>query len=233
MKHIGACFCMLWVLQGCNDEPAGAESYFPLQSGLRWTYRVTTTRGSEQQETHFEQYNAEPESIDGVFHTARITDQGTRYYVRETDEGIYRAAKRTLVALYPQVDNLPHWILKRPLRIGNAWSNPSHPYVLRRLHPYEDNLASGINFKMAYQIKAMNDSVNVPAGLFHNCIRVDGDAQLSIYADARTGYQDIEISTTEWYAPGVGLVKLVREEPLTGDVFTGGKIVFELERFKR
>ena len=63
-------------------------------------------------------------------------------------------------------------------------------------------------------------------------LRVEGSAQLSLYSDARLGYQEIPIKTTEWYAPGVGLVKLVREEPLDTEVFEGGTITLALARFE-
>ena len=125
------------------------------------------------------------------------------------------------------------WILRRPFQVGSNWSQDTHPYVLRRLQPYEEQLAKNIEFKMAYQIGALNDTVEVPAGRFDDCIRVDGEALLTVYADGRTGYQDININTSEWYAPGVGLVKLVRTEPLDSHVFAGGSIVIELERFDR
>lgn len=46
--------------------------------------------------------------------------------------------------------------------------------------------------------------------------------RLHPYEDSLTrGYRDIQIRTTEWHAPGIGLVKLVREEPLDTDVFQG------------
>ena len=166
-------------------------------------------------------------------HAVRVTDQGTRYYIRATDDGIFRVAKRTLVELYPRLDKARRWILKQPLQLGNTWSYETHPYVLHRVQPYKESLAKGINFKMAFQIASLTDSVDVPAGRFEKCIRVDGDAQLTVYADGRTGYQDIKINYSEWYAPGVGLVKLIREEPLDTDVFVGGRVVFELERFER
>jgi len=233
MKGLSIWLGSLCLLLGCSKESMDTDRYFPLQSGLRWTYRVTTEPVGIRKNERFEVHNSDPELVDGVLHAVRVTDQGTRYYVRDTDDGIFRAAKRTLVELYPQPDRPLRWILKRPFQPGNTWSNETHPYVLRRLQPYEESLAKGINFKMAYQISALADTVDVSAGRFENCIRVDGDAQLTVYADGRTGYQDIQINTTEWYAPGVGLVKLVREEPLRSDVFAGGRVEFELERFER
>lgn len=233
MKRTTACLCMLWLLPACNDPGGEADSYFPLASGLHWTYRVTTESMGSRLQERFEQYNADPERFDGVLHAVRVTDEGTRYYVRETGDGVFRAAKRTVVELHPKPDTPPRWILRRPLQIGNTWSHETHPYVLRRLDPYEESLTKSVTFKMVYQIASLNDTVEVPAGRFENCIRVDGDAQLTLYIHGRTGYKDIGITTNEWYAPGIGLVKLRRDEPLDAEVYAGGSVVFELERFER
>lgn len=225
------CLLMLCLTTACTRESADSASYFPLAAGMQWRYRVTTEVEGRLDVSRLVQRNIGIEELDGVPHTVRVTDNGTRYYVRDSKDGIMRTAKRTIVELKPQPDRPPRWILRRPFAVGNTWSQETHPYVLRRLHPYDNRLARNIEFKMAYQIAALDDTVDVPAGRFENCIRVDGDAQLTIYADGRTGYQDIAVNTSEWYAPGIGLVKLVRSEPLSGEVFAGGQIVMELEGF--
>lgn len=233
MIRLSACIGLLALCAACDRHRDDPDSYFPLEPGLGWTYRITTEIGGRQTESQLVEHNDGIVQIDGLPHTERVTDQGTRYYVREDQDGVYRAAKRTIVEIKPQPDDPPRWILRRPYEVGSNWSQESHPYVLRRLHPYEAQLAGNIQFKMSYQIGALGETVEVPAGRFEGCIRVDGDALLSLYADARTGYRDIEINTREWYAPGVGLVKLVRTEPHSSDVFGGGKITLALERFKR
>ncbi|MCB1773385.1 MAG: hypothetical protein KDI88_07190 [Gammaproteobacteria bacterium] len=217
------------LLGGCGKDTG--PSHFPLEPGLRWTYQVSVEVGNDRQMLTLTESNSDTVDLNGIAHTVRVTDQGTRYYLAETEQGVFRSAKRTIVETRPRRDDDPRWVLKQPYQVGTSWSQETHPYVLRRIHPYTEKLARSINFKMAYQIGALDDTVEVPAGRFEHCIRVDGEAQLSIYADGRTGYQDIDINTTEWYAPGVGLVKLERNEPLTGEVFAGGRIVLELEQF--
>lgn len=49
---------------------------------------------------------------------------------------------------------------------GTSWSNDTSPFVLRRIHPYEELLTRGMNLKMAFQIAAENETVVVPAGRF-------------------------------------------------------------------
>lgn len=81
---------------------------------------------------------------------------------------------------------------------------------------------------MNYRIASQDETVVVPAGKFEHCLLVEGDATLTMFADPMTGYTDIPVKTREWYAPGVGMVKLERTEPLETSVYKGGRYVFEL-----
>jgi hypothetical protein len=221
------------LLVSCSNASNENSSYFPLQQGLRWDYLVTTRVGNSIEQSEFSIRTGEQTSIDNIPHGVRITSDGTRYYITEDNGGIYRSAKRTLVESKPGIDDPPHWILKYPMQTGTNWSNQTYPYVLRRIYPYEERLTRGMNLKMTYQIAALDDTLVVPAGRFDNCIRVEGEATLTLYADARSGYEEILINTTEWYAPGTGLVKLLREEPLNSEVYAGGSVVYELKSLQR
>ncbi len=217
------------ILASCSNEPMDSSSYFPLQEGMQWDYSVTTDVNDTIRHANFSIRMGEPESIMGVPHAVRITSDGTRYYIVENIDGIYRNAKQTLIESKPTIESSPHWILKYPFRSGTHWSNPTYPFVLRRIYPYTERLTRGMNLKMTFQIVAEDETVVVTAGRFDNCIRVEGEANLTLYADAKSGYEEILINTTEWYAPGVGLVKLLREEPLSNDVFAGGQVLYELK----
>jgi hypothetical protein len=219
------------LLNGCSEQHASQQdSYFPLTLDMKWTYRVTTEVAGRIETREFEESNSDMALLHNHPHRVRITSEGTRYYLRSVDEGIYRNAKRTIVESKVRMDKEPHWVLKRPYQVGTSWSNLTYPYVLRRISPYEQTLTRGSALKMAYQITQLDAEVDVPAGHFKNCLLVEGEAQLTLYADGREGYQDIEINTREWYAPGIGLVKLIREEPITGRVFSGGKVTYELSK---
>ncbi|MBT2971587.1 MAG: hypothetical protein KME56_16420 [Candidatus Thiodiazotropha sp. (ex Ctena orbiculata)] len=233
MKIFPVAIPLVLLLASCSKPSIDSSSYFPLAQGLRWDYLVTSRVGDSIQLSDFSIHAGSEESINDAPHSVRITSDGTRYYIAENSSGIYRKAKRTLIENRPSIDDPPHWILKYPLRKGTHWSNPTYPFVLRRVYPYEERLTRGMNLKMTYQIASENDTVVVPAGRFDNCLRVEGEANLTLYADAKSGYEEILINTTEWYAPGVGLVKLLREEPLVNEVFAGGNLVYELKSLHR
>ncbi|MEJ2592862.1 MAG: hypothetical protein P8178_15970 [Candidatus Thiodiazotropha sp.] len=227
-RTIPIALCVL--LSTCAKSPAPGD-FFPLGSGLSWRYEVTRVFKSRIEHAAFSEVNLERVEYGGHQATVRRTGEDNHYYVTRRGDGIYRVAKRNVAQSAPHQDKEPRLILPLPPRVGATWSNHSQPYALRRIHPYEDSLTRGVGFDMTYQLVANDDSVEVPAGRFEHCLRVEGSAQLSIYSDARRGYQEIPIRTTEWYAPGVGLVKLVREEPLDTDVFQGGTITLALSEF--
>ena len=54
----------------------------------------------------------------------------------------------------------------------------------------------------------------------------------TVLADARIGASEVPITQTEWYAPGVGLVLLEREEKLDTLQIVGGKVRMQLLSFE-
>ena len=86
---------------------------------------------------------------------------------------------------------------------------------------------------MTYTIEATGQTVDTRAGRFPDCLRVKGKAAMRLYADPVQGWRDMPLATTEWYCKGVGLVKLVREEPSEGATFlTGGTLTMELTQWQ-
>jgi len=222
--------CAALVLVGCQQNPQG---YFPLQEGLSWTYRVTTEREGGRSSEVFRVRNVEHRTEGGVTHAVRRTENGTDYVIAEDDTGIYRIAKRLVVQLEPVPDPHPRYVLRKPLQPGTSWTMTSHPYVLQRMYEAKDVLRRTMSVEMAFEIEDTAASVRVPAGTFDNCVLVVGRGTLPIYTDAVDGWADVPVVSREWYAPGVGLVKLERIEPLNTHSFVGGTRTFELTGFSR
>lgn len=225
-------FCLSW-LAAC-DKPA-SDDYFPLNQGLRWEYQVTIEHPErlDSKLLVIETLGQMSLKEEGV--SIRATSDGTDYYLAQRADGIYRLAKRSLVENEPRLDASPRMVLPLPIAQakGKTWSTISQPYLIERVYEGMDVMtADMLQFPMTYSVLSLNETVEVSAGSFSDCILVEGQTDLSLYADARTGNTTIPITTREWYAPGVGLVKLEREEPLNTDVYKGGKITMELVRFE-
>lgn len=222
----------IFCLQGCGSsvEP---DNYFPLHKNLQWTYLVNSELGEYSSKHYLEIKNIDSKIFNGIPVTVRRTSDGTDYYVTANETGTYRVGKRRIIQIDAEKDPTSRMVIPYPgsLHLDQSWSSISAPYAIHRLTPYESGMNRKVKLQMTYVLADNNDEVKVPAGEFKRCLRVEGSGQISIYADAKNGHQDIHITTTEWYAPGVGLVKLVRNEPLNTEVFKGGRITLELTNF--
>lgn len=217
------------ILSGCQSDDI---SHFPLHAGARWTYAVSeTTEHGVRTEHNLAIRNLGAANVEGTTLHVRRTSSGTEYYIGRDDTGTFRAAKRTIVEAVAQSDAERRYILRHPLQVGTNWRAPTHAYIVQRVHPYRERFHRSTRLTMHYQIASVNDAVTVPAGVFRDCIKVTGEATLALYVDPRSGTHEIPIMTSEWYAPGVGLVRLERHEPLNTSQFSGGKVVIDLTEY--
>lgn len=223
----------LFLLQACDQS--ASDDYFPLNKGWRWDYQVTIEHPERLATKQLSIENSGETQLKEQTVSVRQTSDGTDYYIAQRADGIYRVAKRSLVESKPQLDAIPRMVLPLPIAQakGKTWSTISQPYLIERVYEGMDVMtADMLQFPMTYSVLSLDETVDVAAGSFSHCILVEGQTDLSLYADARTGNSIIPITTREWYAPGVGLVKLEREEPLNTDVYKGGTITMELVKFE-
>ena len=228
------------LLASCNSSSNtenGNTDYFPLDKGLSWEYRYETalTGGTPTVKTLKIDNLGEQKLGDKKFKVRR-TSNGTDYYFKQDESGIYRNAKRTIVETKAAFDASPRLVLPLPTpkKPGKSWSVITQSYTLHRVLPhYEPPFENTAHFYMTYSVVGVDREITVPAGVFKNCLLIEGQAQVDQHAGSNQGKGEIEITTREWYAPGTGLVKMERIEPLDGDVFKGGKIVMELLKVSR
>lgn len=225
------------LLAGCGSE-IPPDDYFPLQEGVTWTYQVTEDLTDYQIEREFSITNMGPADLGGDYENEpvylRRTSDGTDYYLLSDDSGIYRVAKRTLIEFDPRYEPAEVRVFPNPgdIDLGRVWSANTRAYALHSVASFAVDDPGDKDIEMEYEISSIDASVTVPAGTFDKCIEVTGTAIFPLYADPRLGYQDVFLTQKEWYAPGVGLVKLTREEPLDLEIFKGGLITFELQNIQ-
>lgn len=225
----GCCVALAMAgLGGCQPPDPG---YFPLRDGASWEYRLTQSWSDGERSDRYAVQNLGAALPDGRPVTIRRNDRGTDYYIERNQQGIARVAKRTAVESVPRPDPEPRYILKFPLRPGSEWRVSSHPYLLKRLLPYRERFNRDLDLVMHYSIVSDRAQVSVPAGRFTDCLLVRGEGILRIYADAVAGVSEVPVSSLEWYAPGVGLVKLERREELDTTQIIGGTARLELVRY--
>lgn len=224
---------------GCDSntvqsQTSDSENYFPLGKGLVLEYaHEFALTGGEPIISKFSIENIGKKKFLGQQYKVRRTSNGTDYYLREDETGIFRYGKRTIVENKPRMDKLPRMVLPLPIpdKIGRSWSELTQSYTLHRILPnYEPPNKNIAYFHMTYSVVGLDEEVSVPAGRFKHCLLIEGQAQIDQFAGANEGTGELEITTREWYAPGIGMVKMERIEPLDGSVFKGGKVTMELNK---
>jgi len=220
---------------GCSRSTA--QGWFPLEAGHRWAYAVRTERedGSVLREelllsTHGQET---PPGLDAGPAWRRRSASGVDYWLRSDTTGIWRIASKTDVEDEARADPAPRYVLKAPYAVGTTWQATTTSYLLQRKASFPREVRHGQEpVTMSYRIVATGVAVQVPAGRFDACLQVRGEAPLRLFTDPVQGWRDLPLVTLEWYCPGVGLVKLQREERAGSAFLSGGVLTMELQHWR-
>lgn len=217
-------------------KPGGDQSYFPLDPGWSWRYRVATEIKNLGKE-----HSAQLVVNRGMIATEqqklvpRMYEDGHVFYYALQDDGILLAGDRDVGE--DAKDAPPNqYVLKYPLAVGASWPVDSKTYLMRR---QEIGPAAVIMVpikaavEITYTVEAKDDVVKVPAGTFHDCLRVHGKGTGTGNMGERIGDMDITVEATEWFAPGVGLVKMTRKEDSGPEGPAFGSMTMELENLDK
>ena len=147
--------------------------YFPIRNDHSWQYRITisTMDGAHGEKYFLQNLPAYQTEDDNVF--ARQTADGTRIIYATTEQGIFRLA---IISGSGRQTNepSPRPILVYPIKIGTTWQDQTTTFLLEKSGPPQDTL-----FRirepvlLEYKITSVSDLVNVPAGTFRNCLKVE------------------------------------------------------------
>ncbi len=217
------------LISACAIE--NTSSYFPLDRGLLWNYKIVIDTPSGKQFRGYSVRNVGRKMVEGETYAVRHTSHGTDYYFTENANGVFRVGKRTSVEVTPRMDTPIRPVLEYPLEKDAKWQVATHPYVLKRLMPVGEALKNSFTLPMLYSVVATDETITVPAGEFEHCVKIVGSADLVLYVNPLRGYVSVPFTTEEWYAPGVGLVKVTRKERLQADTMEGGNFTMELVSF--
>lgn len=230
------------VIAGCGQPEVEFDTWQPLEAGWHWEYQRTDVLDGKRQVSRFVMDNLERRQIEELGDeyanqdlTVRRTSDGTDYYLYADQTGIYRAGTRNLIEYNPRADVEPRLIIPAADELdgGITWNQPSRPYMIHSTKSHLGWNAASMNLNLVWEVAERGETVTVAAGTFENCLRLEGRGTFGLYADPRTGYQEVPVVQTEWYAPGVGLIRLIRSEPLEMELFRGGEVLFELVSYHR
>ena len=163
----------------------------------------------------------------------RIAQDGRVYYYAAKPEGVALVATREDRETSPAPPG--EYVLKYPLEKGATWQVESHTYLLRRqvFTRGVRNVIIDTPIDLTYTIEALDDAVTVPAGTFRRCLRLHAEGTRKVDLGGGIGQVGLNVTSDEWFARGVGLVKLVRSEDSAPAGPVSGTMGRELTRLEK
>jgi hypothetical protein len=166
-------------LATAQEKTQDSKSYYPLKAGNKWTYQIESDSVAKGSANLINQI-AKIEKIDGVY-LARL-ETIAKGKVAAT-EHLNVTEKGIFRNRYNGTEvSPPICILKFPIKKGSTWKTESKVG----------------DEKLSVSCKSDEDEIEVPAGKFKT---------VKVVMDAEVAGAGILVSTTYWFAQGVGIVK--------------------------
>ena len=226
-----ACLCLTLALglaacgHGRDDT-----SYFPLTPGSRWQYRVerTTMDGGRELRHALSVLDRQPNQPADM--RVRVTLDGQRYVYRLNDEGVWRVAIERARGPNSVEDQQQQLVMPLNPTLGQQWQARSSTTVLESsAAPWETLFRVQVPIAMQFRVTALDATVDTPAGEFRQCLLLEGHGETDSDLGNGLGATHIAVDTREWYARGVGLVRMERHEQTSAKGLATGSLVMELD----
>ena len=220
---LGLCLLFASLLAGCAKQD---NSPFPTDPGRWWYYQTRTKILKDVSEQRLlisnlarDQHSFQQRRQANWDHQFRFTDQGLvhqQYFNRGQGMGTLREASAL--------------VLPQRLAVGEAWTFTSALHLIEsRTFATEDHLGHRpLPVTMHAKIAALDDTVRVPAGRYTGCIKVEASGETTVPTDRGNAIATVKAEQHEWYAPGVGLVRLTRKETADSQFRDKGEYTQEL-----
>lgn len=216
--------CVLVLVSGCGKAD---RSYYPTETGRWWYYETRAEIRSEtsRQRLFVSNLKREGERLiqrrqAGQQHVYSITPEGlTHEGYSEGGTGDTSAVQATQAMVLPaKPEPNQQWEFRSRLRV-----------IESRTFAPEDRLARlPLTLNMQATVAGVDETVTVPAGRYRNCVRVDSRGKTNVPIDHARNFVEVVAEQSEWYAPGVGLVRLERRERSDSTFLQNGSYVQEL-----
>ena len=226
---------MLLAIMLCGCERARPEqNYFPLTAGLQWQYRITRTTMDGARELRYSIAVGQHAVDEPADVRTRVTLDGRRYVYRVNEAGIYRVAMQGRAGQGQADDDAQQMVMPAHLKITQQWQGRTATSVLESsAAPWESLFRVHVPLEMRYRVESLSASVDTPAGHFTRCLLVAGRGSTESELGNGIGRAKLEITSREWYAPDVGLVRMERNEQTSAKALSGGSLVMELDRWSQ
>jgi len=224
------CSLLLIGVAGCTDSTTG---FYPLDAGLWWYYRTETTILEDKREQRFLVANLGRGEYMGEKVYLQRQSAGRELYFQLTSRGVERVGTRVGVGESPTLES-PTLVLSADLELASSWTTTSRlALVESRTFARQDKLRNvNLPVDLTMTVASIDETTSVPAGTFKSCIRLDGKGGRTVRIDRGNASATVTVILQEWYAPGIGLIKMTRSENSESPFLKTGYFTQELLQFE-
>jgi hypothetical protein len=209
LMYLALVVCIL--LSGCGGGSSGsaqqavlvpvsgvASSYAPYNLGNSWAYRVTRDQYNSPTANAVDLIKVTQSDVVNGSVQAVLTESdnsGNRNYesVIKNDKGVFGSDRQ-----YP--------LLKFPLMINDHFLQMDVAGADYGEDLDRDGITEHIDAHSEVTVVGV-ETVTLDAGTFENCVKVKTDGLQTMHFSSDASKETVSITTTEWYAPDMGLVK--------------------------
>ncbi len=216
----------LLVLASCSGSD---PDYFPLQSGYKWRYDVALTTRDGLETQKYILNNLGPSKLQSESVYARQSLDGTMLYYAVKPDSIEYVGSDSGDIPGGSFQQEQRIVMKQPLVLNDNWETYSKTRLLKKTGPpQKTEFRIVAKVPLDVTVESLDETVNVPAGVFSNCVKITMTGSMMKDAGNYVGLTLINVEETRWYARGIGLVKLERLETTQSEALDKGTLVVEL-----
>lgn len=226
-RRLAALALLVSSLPGCKTD---STDYYPLDAPRWWYFAVDATVLDEAQHSRYLMQNAGlAPGMDNTVHL-QTAQAGSADFLRRQDGGVARIASLRPGMRGPRSDSPPRVVLPALLKPGSAWQTHSTLALVesRTFEPRDRLIPRRLPVTLEMRVVGMDATVEVAAGRFADCLEVEGQGVAEVPTDRGNGTASVAVEVREWFAPGIGLVKLERRETSTSTFLKDGQQHWEL-----
>ena len=217
-------------LTGCTRHDS---NYYPLEPPRWWYYEIHETVLDEARESRYLMLNAGTAELAGETVYLQSAQAGSLDYLHYRGDGVERLASRRPGMPGPMRDDAARIILPESLDSDQPWRVRSTLGLIesRTFEPLDRLIVRRLGVELEKKISARDVELTMAAGNFDHCLQIDGEGHTFVPTDRGNAEAAVVVRTSEWYAPGIGLVKLERSESSDSPFLKSGHQVWELADF--
>ena len=221
----------LFLAAACERNDRG--SYYPLESGRWWQYTTTTVVLDEPVEQKLLIANLGTGKLEGRIVNVQRVQRGLFRYFVDNDDGVARVAARSENAPITKFDP-PQIVIPGMREAGTKFTIRSGLRVIEsRTFARQDKLRPRkIPIELLARVDGIDDVVETPAGIFEHCLRIVSEGSTFVRVDRGNASAEVTVTQSDWYAPGIGLVKSERTEQSDSTFLKSGNYLQVLERYR-